>query len=672
MISTQHCLLVRDGTFVAVGPSGDITGERGAQPDGLFARDARHLSRWQLTVDGGTPTVLVPASPPGPAQPPPDLGRRDPHGWAPATAFSVLTPQGSRAEAPAHTVFREQSVTEGTLVERIRLSSNRAETSSTLLALTVDADFADQFELRSDHRWYEKPHAVRTRVARPDGVEFGYRRREWHSRTVVTAQPAPDAVEETGSGARRLCWVLELPPHGATEITLRVEAHPHGAPAPATLEPDPFLAAPTLPGLGGDGGTDGLVAEWPELARACDQGLNELAALRVAAAGPDGETLRVPAAGVPWFVTLLARHALVTSLFALPSRPGLAADTLLALAATQATAEDQERIAQPGKIVHELRHGELAYFGQVPYAQYFGSVDSTPLFVALLGAHAAATGDDKLAQRLERQARAAVRWMFEYGGLAERGYLRYRADLGGLANQSWKDSPGAICFADGTSAKGVISAATAQGYAYEALRQAARLARTSWQDADYADRLTAEADELRERFLADFWMPEHDFPALALDGAGRQVDALGSDAGHLLWTGILDQERGAAVGRRLLEPDFFSGWGIRTLASGQRAYHPLSYHRGSVWPHDSAIAALGLARYGLHEEARTVGSGLLDLATRADYQIPEVIAGYGRTEHADPVPYPHACSPQAWAAATPFALLTALTTASPASAPAPS
>ncbi|MEO3751266.1 glycogen debranching N-terminal domain-containing protein [Streptomyces sp. B6B3] len=711
-MSTQHCLLVRDGTFVAVGPSGDITGERGAQPDGLFVRDARHLSRWQLTVDGGTPTVLVPASPAGPTQP---------SGWGgagaqppgtngaggTATALAVLTPQGSRAEAPAHTVFREQSVTEGALVERIRLSSNRAETSSTLLALTVDADFADQFELRSDHRWYEKPHAVRTRAARPDGVEFGYRRREWHSRTVVTAEPAPDAVEETGSGARRLCWVLELPPHGAAEVTLRVEARPHGAPAPAALESDPFLTAPALPapaagdagadGLaapedatagaagagdgvsGGAGGTDGfgdgfgdkIVAEWPELARACAQGLSELAALRVAAAGPDGESLRVPAAGVPWFLTLLARHALITSRFTLPSRPGLAADTLLALAATQATDEDRERIAQPGKIVHELRHGELAYFGQVPYARYFGSVDSTPLFVALLGAHAAVTGDDKLAQRLERHARAAVAWMFDHGGLAERGYLRYQADLGGLANQSWKDSPGAICFADGTSAKGVISAATAQGYAYEALRQAARLARTSWHDDAYADRLTAEADALRERFLADFWMPERGFPALALDGAGRQVDALGSDAGHLLWTGILDEERGAAVGRRLLEPDFFSGWGIRTLASGQRAYHPLSYHRGSVWPHDSAIAALGLARYGLHEEARTVGRGLLDLAARADYQIPEVIAGYGRAEHADPVPYPHACSPQAWAAATPFALLTALTTATPADCPQP-
>lgn len=658
MFTTRHCLLVRDGTFVAVGPSGDITGERGAWPDGLFARDARHLSRWQLTVDGGTPTVLAPATAAG------------------ATAFSVLVPPGGRADAPAHTVFREQAVSAGLLTERIRLSSNRGDASTVLLALTVDADFADQFELRSDHRWYDKPHAVRTRKALPDGVEFGYRRRDWSSRTVVTARPSPDAVEETGSGARRLVWRLELAPHGTAEVALTAEAHPHGAPEPPVTVPDPLVSVPVhapharalgdaadpgdTPDPGEEPGRD-----WPELERACARGLADLAVLRVAATGPDGEALRVPGAGVPWFVTLLGRHALITSWFTLERRPELAAATLAALAASQATAADPQRIAQPGKIVHEVRHGELAYFRQVPYDRYFGAVDSTPLFVALLGAHAQATGDEKLAHRLEHHARAAVAWMFDHGGLAERGYLRYRADHGGLANQSWKDSPGSVCFADGTPARGVIAAAAPQGYAYEALRQAARLARTAWDDAAYADRLEEEADRLRTRFLADFWLADQDFPALALDGEGRRADALGSDAGHLLWTGLLDQERGQAVGRRLLADDFFSGWGIRTLAAGQRAYHALAYHRGCVWPHDSAIAALGLARYGLHDEAGMLARGLLDLAVRTGYRLPELIGGYGREDHADPVPYPHACSPQAWAAAAPFALLTALGSATP-------
>ncbi|MEV1006008.1 glycogen debranching N-terminal domain-containing protein [Streptomyces sp. NPDC049881] len=633
MTTNQQCLLVRDGTFVAVGPAGDITGERGAWPYGLFARDARHLSRWQLTLDGGTPAVLVPATPEGPGA---------------DTATAVLTPPGGRTDAPALTVFRAQTVTGAGLTERLVLSSNTGDAAEVLVALTADADFADQFQLRADHRWYDKPHAVRTRAAREDGVEFGYRRRDWRARTAVSAEPAPDAVQETGSGARRLCWRVALPPHGSAELTLRVTAVPHGAPAPAGGRP---AAPPLLP----------APAERPELALACERGHADLLSLLVPATGPDGEALRVPAAGVPWFVALLGRHALITSLFTLDSHPEQAAATLLVLAAAQATDEEPARIGEPGKIVHELRSGELAHFDQVPYGRYYGSVDSTPLFLMLLGAYTARTGDEKPARRLERQARAAVEWMFAYGGLDARGYLLYHADEGGLANQSWKDSPDAICFRDGSTAKGRITAAAAQGYAYAALRRTARLARTAWGDAAYADRLDGAADGLAARFARDFWLPEADFPALALDGSGTPVDALASDAGHLLWTGILDRERGARVGRRLLEPDFFTGWGIRTLAADQRAYHPLAYHRGTVWPHDSAVAALGLARYGLREEAETVVGGLLDLAARTGYRLPELIAGYSRAEHAQPVPYPHACWPQAWAAASPFALATALT-----------
>ncbi|MDT0270809.1 glycogen debranching N-terminal domain-containing protein [Streptomyces sp. DSM 44915] len=632
MTPTHHCLLVRDGTFAAVGEGGDITGERGVSPDGLFARDARHLSRWQLTVDGGTPTVLVP-TPTGPAA---------------DRAGSVLTQPGGRADAPAFTVFREQAVRQGEFLDHIRVNGNGPQPIEVLLALTVDVDFADQFELRDDHRWYQKPHAVRTREKLPDGIEFGYRRREWHARTVVTAEPAPDAVEETGSGARRLCWRLTLPAHGSTTLRLRVAAHPHGAPAPAAEEPAGAQPARRF------------APEHAELARACAQGDADLAALRLPMTGPEGEALRVPAAGVPWFLTLLGRHALLTSLLTLDSHPELGHDTLLALAATQATEEVPERIAQPGKIVHEVRHGELAHFQQVPYGRYFGSVDATPLFLVLLGAHAERTRDDKLAHRLERAARAAVSWMFDHGGLADHGYLRYRADEGGLANQSWKDSPGAICFPDGTPARGAIVAAAPQGYAYAALTHTAELARAVWADPDYADQLTGAADALRERFLSDFWLPAEGFTALALDGDGRQVPTLGSDAGHLLWTGVLDQPRADAVAERLLAPEFFSGWGLRTLAAGQDAYHPLSYHRGGVWPHDSAVAALGLARAGHRPRAGALADGLLALAAAHDYRMPEVITGYARADHPEPVPYPHACSPQSWAAAAPFALLTAL------------
>ncbi|PGH47402.1 amylo-alpha-1,6-glucosidase, partial [Streptomyces sp. Ru87] len=331
------------------------------------------------------------------------------------------------------------------------------------------------------------------------------------------------------------------------------------------------------------------------------------------------------------------------------------AATLAALAATQATETDPARVAEPGKIVHEIRHGELAHFGQVPYGRYYGSVDSTPLFLVLLDAHARQTGDPALARRLERHARAAAGWILRH--LDDGGHLVYRADSEGLANQNWKDSPGAICDTGGRQARGAIAVAEAQGYAYDALLRTARLARAVWSDPAYADRLDAAAHALRARFHQDFFPPGQDFPALAVDGTGRPADALASDAGHLLWSGLLDRERGRAVGRRLLEPDFFSGWGVRTLAAGQAAYHPLSYHRGGIWPHDNAVIALGLARYGLHEEVRTLARALVDTAAHHDWRLPEVLAGYGRDAHPSPVPYPHACSPQAWAAATPLALL---------------
>lgn len=477
-------------------------------------------------------------------------------------------------------------------------------------------------------------------------MEFHYRREGWHSATAVTASPAPDRCVPEGS-AYVLEWELRLPAHGETELELLAQARPHGAPL-RELAPVSDALSSTLD-------TDNA-----ELARACAQGFADLDLLRIPAEGPDGEPVTAPAAGIPWFLTLFGRDSLLTSHFLLPYRPETAAGTLRALAATQGRAYDTFRGEQPGRIVHEIRHGELAHFQQVPYGRYYGSVDATPLFLTLLGAHEEATGDSSLTLCLEAQARAAVEWMRGDGGLDRHGYLVYSPDRQGLINQSWKDSAGAICFTDGTQAEGPIAVCEVQGYAYDALVRTARLARDVWDDAPYADELDVLAAELRERFGRDFWMEDAGFPALALDGAGRQVDALASDAGHLLWSGILDDTRARRVGQRLLEPDFHSGWAIRTLAADQPPYHALSYHRGSCWPHDNAIIALGLARHGLSTELATLAEGLIATAARHGYRLPEVMAGYSRTDHPSPVPYPHSCSPQAWAAATPLALLTAL------------
>ncbi|MEV6742340.1 glycogen debranching N-terminal domain-containing protein [Streptomyces sp. NPDC051104] len=656
-----HRLLAHRGTFAAVTPAGDITGSRGSSPDGLFTRDARHVGRWTLTARGRELAMLT-SGPDG----------------------AVLVPPGTRDEPAAFTVLRDQAVGAGLLAETVRIVNNTGEPATVVLELTCGADFADQFELRSDGRHYAKPDAVHTAREIPCGAEFGYRRGDdWHARTKITAAPAPDEIREAASGGpdagagpagsggpdaplRTFVWRLALPPHGSRELRLSARAFAAHGPDPDPAAPvaavrariaqetQEFAAAAPRP----------AAADRPDLVRAAEAGLRDLAGLLVPAPGVDGVQVLVPGAGTPWFLTLFGRDSLLTSLFALPYRPALAAATLSALAAAQGTEYRAEGLEQPGRIPHETRHGELAHFRQVPYGRYYGSVDATPLFLVLLHAHEQATGDDALTRRLEPHARAAVAWMLGDGGLDGDGWLVYTSDAasGGLANQNWKDSAGAICTADGVQATGAIAVAEAQGYAYDALRRAADLARRIWGDPTYAADLEERAAALRERFADHFWLDGPDFPALALDGDGRPADALASDAGHLLWSGILDEDRARRTGRRLMEPDFFSGWGIRTLAAGQPAYHPLSYHRGSIWPHDNAVIAMGLARTGLAEEAAAVADALTDAARAHGWRLPEVMAGYDRTLRPDPVPYPHSCSPQAWAAAAPLALLTAVTT----------
>lgn len=659
-------LLVRDGTFAVLSRSGDIHGWRGVDTDGFFQRDARHLSRWRLTVDGRPPGVLTADG-----------------------AGCVLTPaDDARGEPPAWTLFREQALAPGALVERLRLRNNEPEPVTLRLAVTVDADFADQFELRADGRDYPRPpEAHRGVEERADGLRLTYHRgREWTAVTEVTAAPAPHTVapaapadvsdaeaghDPRGDGrpARILRWGLRLPPQGTAEVLLRVRAWAPGADTPADpASPAEATAADTAElatfvegaSVAPPAVRDERLAR--DLAVACRAGLADLARLRITTTGPDGETVRPPAAGVPWFLTLFGRDSLLTSLFALPYRPELASATLRALAAAQGTGYDAARLEQPGRIVHELRHGELARFGQVPFGRYYGTVDATPLFLVLLHAYTEETGDTTVARRLRSHARAAVDWLLGDGGLRRHGWLVYSSDVadGGLDNQNWKDSPGAICFRDGTPAAGPLAVAEAQGYAYDALLRTAALARGPFDDPAWADELEAVAADLRRRFSRHFWLTDVDFPALALDGAGCPADALASDAGHLLWSGILDADAARRTADRLLDADFFAGWGIRTLAAGQRPYHPSSYHRGSVWPHDNAVIALGLARYGFADHLHTLAEGVVAAAAAHHWRLPEVLAGHGRDVYPGPVPYPHSCSPQAWAAATPLALLTAL------------
>ncbi len=335
------------------------------------------------------------------------------------------------------------------------------------------------------------------------------------------------------------------------------------------------------------------------------QSLIDLAALRFRPSGTVSWSL--PAAGLPWFMALFGRDSLITSYQALPFQPRLALTTLEALA-EQATEFGDFRDAEPGKILHELRCGELARMGEVPHTPYYSTHDATPLFLILLDEYERWTGDLELVRRLEPAARAALRWVQQYGDPDWDGYLEFRTRSPvGLINQGWNSS----LFADGRIAEPPIALCEVQGYAYDARLRTARLARLAWGDQALADRLEAEAAELRRRFDADFWSARRGHFVHALDGEKRQVDALTSNIGHLLWSGIVDEKRAAAVVDRLIAPDMFSGWGIRTLSADDGGYNPIEYHNGTVWRHDTGIIAEGFRRYGFREQASVLALAVI-------------------------------------------------------------
>jgi len=403
-----------------------------------------------------------------------------------------------------------------------------------------------------------------------------------------------------------------------------------------------------------------LSSDWQSLELTYHRSLIDLAALRFYP--PILAEMALPAAGLPWFMAVFGRDSLLTSYQALPYTPELAETTLQVLAARQGSRVDDFRDEEPGKILHELRFGELTAFEERPHSPYYGTADATPLFLVLLDEVERWTGNVDLVRGLEAEARAALAWIDDYGDRDEDGYVEYerRNTDTGLENQCWKDSWNSILFADGTLAPGAIATCEIQGYVYDAKRRCARLAREVWDDPELAARLESEAAALKERFNEDFWLPERQFFALALDGAKRQVDSLTSNIGHLLWSGIVDDDKAGAIARHLLGPQLFSGWGIRTMAEDERGYNPLGYHVGTVWPHDSSLIAAGLARYGYRDEAARIAFAVLEAAAFFRHRLPEVFAGYPREQTGFPVEYPTACSPQAWASGAPLLLVTTL------------
>jgi glycogen debranching enzyme len=400
-----------------------------------------------------------------------------------------------------------------------------------------------------------------------------------------------------------------------------------------------------------------LECDWDPLNATYRRSLVDLAALRFSPLTAGGRSL--PAAGLPWFMTMFGRDSIFTSLQALPFAPELAATTLRELGMRQGSRFDDFRDEDPGRILHEMRYGELTAFAERPHSPYYGTADATPLFVVLLDEYERWTGDTKLVRELEYEARAALNWIDEYADLRGDGYVWYqrRNEETGLENQCWKDSWDSISYRDGRLPGFPRATCELQGYAYDAKIRGARLARLVWRDATYADRLEKQAADLKRRFNRDFWVADGEYFALALDPEGERVDALTSNIGHLLWSGIVDKSKAKAVARHLVGPQLFSGWGVRTLASDQGRYNPIGYHVGTVWPFDNSFVAWGLRRYGFKHEAALVAAGILDAAEFFDGRLPEAFGGYERTLTKYPVQYPTACSPQAWSTGAPLLFL---------------
>jgi glycogen debranching enzyme len=546
----------------------------------------------------------------------------------------------------------------GSWTEELLLANHRDEPTEVRLAIDVAADFADLYEVKDD--------AVRPRqvVAESGAREVVLRyasgpvSRETH---IVTSDDV-----SWDDGTISISFVLEA--RKQRTVSLRITpCTGQGAyrrPRPGSFQEQRRdrgreLAAwiSQAPVLETDGET---------LRDVYARSLSDLAALRLHPDGREGGA--VPAAGLPWFMALFGRDSLITSYQALPYLPGLARATLQALASRQGDRVDDFHDEEPGKILHEERFGELTLTGESPHSPYYGTADATPLFLVLLDEYERWTGDTDLVRVLEPNARAALAWIDDHGDADGDGYVEYEARNpgSGLVNQCWKDSPNSMLFADGRRAEGAIACCEIQGYVYDAKRRAARLAREVWGDEQLAGELDARAGELRRRFAEDFWVPGRDFFALALDGSKRRVDSLTSNIGHLLWSGIVDEERAGALAAHLMGEALFSGWGVRTMAEGETGYNPVEYHNGTVWPHDNSLIAAGLARYGYRAEAARIAGALIHAASFFEHRLPEVFAGYSDRVADVPVEFPTASSPQAWAAATPLLLLTTVTGMTPA------
>jgi glycogen debranching enzyme len=622
---------ILDGnTFVVSDERGDIEASL-TDPTGLFSFDTRFLSHWVLTVNGER---LNPLSVD-------DLQYFE-------TRFFLVPGTGTVYIDAKLSVIRQRAVSTG-FNEELTILNHSDKPVSLTVRIDAGCDFADLFEVKDALR---KKGRYTSEVERRK-LTLGYERGPFQRATAITTS-ARARFDENG-----LTFSVRVPAHGEWSTEVRVVTELLGG-GQAPLQPaEPKRAQERMRRNLERWLADAprIECDWGELQATYRRSLVDLAALRFSPPIAGGQAL--PAAGLPWFMTMFGRDSIFTSLQALPFTPELAATTLRALGDWQGVRLDDFRDEDPGRILHELRYGELTAFEERPHSPYYGSVDATPLYVVLLDEYERWTGDRALVRELEVEARAALRWIDDYADLQGTGYIWYRRrnEESGLENQCWKDSWDSISFRDGKLPGFPRATCELQGYAYDAKLRGARLAREIWKDDELADELAREAADLKRRFNRDFWVEDGGYFALALDPEGRQVDALTSNNGHLLWSGIVDKSKAKAVAGHLLGRRLFSGWGVRTLAEGEGRYNPIGYHTGTVWPFDNSFVAWGLRRYGFKDEAAEIAAGILEAAEFFDGRLPEAFGGYPRKQTKYPVQYPTACSPQAWSTGTPLLLL---------------
>jgi glycogen debranching enzyme len=624
-----------DDTFIVLDSHGDIGASAGG-PDGLFNCDTRYLARLELILDDLQPLLL-------------GSNLRDDNS---ALTVDLTNPDIYRdgriilQKDMLHFV-RTIFLWRGTAYQRIGVQNHGDRPASFDLTLLFDNDFADVFEVRGERR--PRRGVGSGKLLGPTDVMLEYNGLDGQWRgTALHFDPRPTRISVNAA-----TYHLDLAPRQVSSVFVAASCN-----KPATFKPARFFR--------------GLLAHRREMRQftvgatsieTSNNIFNEVLCQAMADLNmlmthtPQG---RYPYAGIPWYSTTFGRDGIITAMQMLWIDPRVARGVLKRLAFYQAETFDPLADAEPGKILHEMRGGEMAALREVPFAQYYGSVDATPLFVLLAGLYVERTGDEETLAELWPSIEAALGWINGPGDPDRDGFVEYRrASEQGLANQGWKDSYDAIFHADGRLAEGYIALAEVQGYVYAAKRLAARCA-SRLGKSERADELEIEAQQLAKRFEKAFWCDDLGTYALALDGAKEPCRVRTSNAGQLLFSGMVREDRARLVAADLMRPHFFAGWGIRTVASGEARYNPMSYHNGSIWPHDNALIALGLARYGLKHSVAHLFKALFDASTYMDLRrLPELFCGFRREKRRGPTLYPVACAPQAWASATPFTLLEA-------------